>query len=989
KLSIARTLNYAALASFYLAYFCTNREEIQEIAQNSKNFSGRVWDISKEIENIQYIVDSLFSEVVINFTEVFIVSFKEDEQWKEYAEELILKCDYCLSIAEEYDDIGIQRMIYLSAGIWYGFFGIYCIEEEETQREYINKGLKLLERGLFLTRKTNDKFMIIYTIFWIGLYSLMGERYDFIQKRIFTDLDEVEKLGEIFASNLLMKFTSSFLPSVYYTIIGYISLFKRDQRISYAKKGIKYAMDCVEIQSPQSTLAYQLLTWTYSTLTILATTKEEQKEYAKNMLDYATQGEIIAKMYKGGFAQAFGYAALYRAYRTLSNITESKEERIKMLIAAAEASEKYIKHTIEFRTGIIVAYLRLGTLYEELGILTMNNNTLMKAKETFQRVIKESIERGYHQHAAITFEYLARIEDRLGNHSASSEYYEIARGSHEESLKIIKYRPLRKRVRIKINYTNAWNRIENAKVYHRSENHLKAKESYEEASEILKKVREYNYEAPYYAAWALLEEAEWLSKQEMQEDAIEKYELTKISFENAIKSLEKASKKVKDIREKTRREKLKKVAQIRINYCSARINLEKARILGKQGEHIAAAENFAIAASQFKAICSQFKIEREHRELEAIYILCSAWENMELAENSEEPDKFADAANLFIKASNLFTETKLKLLASGNSAFCQALEFGCKFDESMETKNKAQLYPKVKSMLRKAASSYDKGGFKSGADWALAMSIYFDAAWHLIKADEVLDINERGKLLGIGAKYLKSAAELFSKAGYENKEKEIQNRLNRLEKEEKILISALNTVQIPTISNSTTGIVAPSCPVEISQSPRLSDIREITEESRKTLAAKASTDDIKLDKDKFRVPELATKKMIFLSYSTLDSDYFQIHEIEKRLESYPEIEDVTFWEADSGENIVEFMEKTLRESNITILFCSENSINSEAVKGEWQAAYQIKKKGLMKIIPVYEDEEFIPILLMPMLNVKFSKDDFNRFIENLHKEILR
>jgi len=43
----------------------------------------------------------------------------------------------------------------------------------------------------------------------------------------------------------------------------------------------------------------------------------------------------------------------------------------------------------------------------------------------------------------------------------------------------------------------------------------------------------------------------------------------------------------------------------------------------------------------------------------------------------------------------------------------------------------------------------------------------------------------------------------------------------------------------------------------------------------------------------------------------------------------------------------------------------------------------------MKIIPVYEDEDHIPRLLWQMLNVKFAKDDFIGFIQNLYEEILR
>jgi hypothetical protein len=137
------------------------------------------------------------------------------------------------------------------------------------------------------------------------------------------------------------------------------------------------------------------------------------------------------------------------------------------------------------------------------------------------------------------------------------------------------------------------------------------------------------------------------------------------------------------------------------------------------------------------------------------------------------------------------------------------------------------------------------------------------------------------------------------------------------------------------------------------------------------------------------IEEKAAGKNVFISYSTLDTNYFQVSKIVRRLELYPEINRVIFWEADSQQNIVEFMEETLRITNAFILFCSENSFKSGAVKGEWQSAYQMVKKGLMKMIPVYEDEDYIPRLLWNMLNVKFSKDDFEGFIQKLYEEILR
>jgi len=128
---------------------------------------------------------------------------------------------------------------------------------------------------------------------------------------------------------------------------------------------------------------------------------------------------------------------------------------------------------------------------------------------------------------------------------------------------------------------------------------------------------------------------------------------------------------------------------------------------------------------------------------------------------------------------------------------------------------------------------------------------------------------------------------------------------------------------------------------------------------------------------------------VFLSYSTLDAEHFRIADIVKALEKYPEIKKASYWQADSKQNIVEFMENTLKSTDVFVLFCSKNSVKSNAVKDEWQAAFQMRKKGMLKIIPIYEDDDDVPVLLWQMLNVKFEKDNFNAFIDKLHEEILR
>ncbi|MFX1572304.1 MAG: NosD domain-containing protein [Promethearchaeota archaeon] len=185
--------------------------------------------------------------------------------------------------------------------------------------------------------------------------------------------------------------------------------------------------------------------------------------------------------------------------------------------------------------------------------------------------------------------------------------------------------------------------------------------------------------------------------------------------------------------------------------------------------------------------------------------------------------------------------------------------------------------------------------------------------------------------------------------------------------------------------------------VEISKKSGVKDekiIEDIIHEmiKNKEISAKyyPKSDTIVLSLMLFPVLKLKEMKEInlFLSYSTLDSEYFQIPKIVRYLEEYPEIGRVMFWEADSKANIVEYMEKTLRITNVFVLFCSENSMKSASVEGEWHAAYQMNKEGLLKVISVYEDKDHIPRLLWPLSNVKYLKEDFHEFIQTLFRVIM-
>ncbi|MFX0073987.1 MAG: toll/interleukin-1 receptor domain-containing protein [Candidatus Hermodarchaeota archaeon] len=144
------------------------------------------------------------------------------------------------------------------------------------------------------------------------------------------------------------------------------------------------------------------------------------------------------------------------------------------------------------------------------------------------------------------------------------------------------------------------------------------------------------------------------------------------------------------------------------------------------------------------------------------------------------------------------------------------------------------------------------------------------------------------------------------------------------------------------------------------------------------------------DQVSIRVPKPALtfpieRELIFISYATADSPYFQIPKLTKILASYPEIDEILYWESDMHDDIYRYMDTNLKRCKIVLLFCSKNSLYSEAVNMEWSSALKLDKK----IIPVFNEPDDIPALLTTKLGVHFNKDDPYQTIEEIYKMILK
>lgn len=124
---------------------------------------------------------------------------------------------------------------------------------------------------------------------------------------------------------------------------------------------------------------------------------------------------------------------------------------------------------------------------------------------------------------------------------------------------------------------------------------------------------------------------------------------------------------------------------------------------------------------------------------------------------------------------------------------------------------------------------------------------------------------------------------------------------------------------------------------------------------------------------------------VFLSYATRDAESFRLEEIVANLSRFPEIEKVYYWQKDSGDNIILYMERTLKHSDVLLLFCSPNALQSTPVQNEWMASLSLKKP----VIPVYFNSEDIPALLKPMQGIKIDAFDIQNSIKKIYDSIIR
>ena len=692
----------------------------------------------------------------------------------------------------------------------------------------------ILERIVEQSHKTHDKLLIGFATEWFAR-SIMLTCYvaEFPETRELAGQNALSKMKEADKNFSALSFTpfvmstaagraNAWPPTPELGIAASLAWFEPD--LDKKRKLAKQALDAGEDQLrvalrsgyPDAICFTHLLL--ADALVSLAKTEKDplvKKELLNQFVEHGKQWtEYYNRVAPGDCPDMGGY--LYSLARTefeLAETTDDVEEKKRLLrTAAGRGKEVYSMLMRSVRPGvrpIVLGFLGLsqrdsGHYSVRLFELTNDMDDLRPALESFERAM-EGFQRAEEPTGCAECSWeKAKIHDLLEEQMKASE--EFLRASAFYRVSAEKYPHLVDLYQDHALYMQAWSEIELAKYHHARQDSSSALEHYEKAAQLHQSTRRWQHLAHNYQAWARLEAAESLSKNEKSSEASAAFADAANLFRESMDSVQAALSTTDDPEQRKMAAELVGAADARIEYSRARAIIEEARLLDKNGEEFASSEKYGAAVAMLQKTLQCLKSEQDRKEIHLILTLSKAWQLMVRAEAESVPDLYEDASALFEEAKDLTPGDKAKLLALGHSRFCKALKAGAKFVDTRDT----VLHSEATKHLEGAASCYLKAGFKDASEHAKASKLLFDGYVQMDKANREEDTDKKARLFAVAEKILDASASSYDKAGQRGKREQVLRLLEKVKEEKELAVSLTEVLKAPDIISNTTVLSSPS-----------------------------------------------------------------------------------------------------------------------------------------------------------------------------------
>jgi hypothetical protein len=555
-------------------------------------------------------------------------------------------------------------------------------------------------------------------------------------------------------------------------------------------------------------------------LTSLATIEigpEERKNLLEKALEYRNKSTQILEPLLPMNYWAIGTTRKYLAdiktkLADFAKDPATKREAIEGAIKEIEiALDLCFKDFLSYRKEAPdIFFERLGKWQYEYGDmlrvlyqLTNYKEHLEKTGEVFKDAAKFFQKINLTSRMAECYWKAALVYDELGMYLKSAENFGQALLDYKRAVENI---PQLKEVYEETAiYMQAWTEIEKAKYYHQRQEYDLAREHFNNAGNLHKPLKHWGYLATNYFAWAQIEYAEDLSRNEKGDESLQAFREAIKIFESSKRSMQEKIDVIDDLDEKRMVTNMIIAINTRQNYCEGRICLEEAKTLDKKGDHLQSSEKYGLAAETFEKMSKKSEHEQDTRELKHIAILSRAWQKMGQADAEGSPTLFAEASQLFEAAKDLTPSANEKMLVLGHSRFCKALEAGAKFSDTKDI----TLHTNATECLESASNYYIKAEFQKGAEYARATGLLFDAYMYIDKAKKEKQPDMKTKLYDIIEKLLETSADIFMKSDYQEKMNQVLKILEDVKDDRKVASSLLDMLHAPSMV-TTSSFAAPT-----------------------------------------------------------------------------------------------------------------------------------------------------------------------------------
>ena len=793
-------------------------------------------------------------------------TFKEHN---EIRKESLVLTEKAIRIFSDLDDKYELSRAYLYM-VWYYGFAEYYEEDENKLIKIGQKCQQMLNKALKLSKEIGDALLIsrYYHAAWgvannlkfdpstavelgkkmieygnvakdnyiIGIGNALTSASLIIQTDASVDPDKTKKLHEKAMKmaqkaehyfqiiNYIGGFYISYRAQIWHLSILAFSETDLIKRKRLYRKAIEVGQEGLERLEAWKRLSGDLFADLSHIIIFLSSTTsnlQEKNELLRKAQSFASKYFAYAQEMEIPASTAFTQNLIISDIQSgLASIEQNRTKKISLLrkalvshrkaIEALKKKEKFYTQSRSqtgFRFG--GSYKGHGQILHQIYSLTKEKKILRKAIEAFKQALFYFRKADLPTYMAETYWHLAQLHDQAGEFQEASQNYQAA--SQEYDCASQKIPQLRNFYREHSLYMQAWSQIEHARHSHSLENYEEAIQHYEKAAKLHEATSSWNYLTFNYLAWANMEEAESLSRNENTQQAKQTFQKAHKQFFNAEESFKQKLEEITSEDEKEMTQELLKASDLRRKYCQARILMEEAKLLDRKGRYLQSSKNYGEAAQKITSIIENID-EAERKELKYMAILCQAWEKMANAEETSSSESYLEAAELFEQAKEHCYTRKASLWALGNSNFCKGLAAGVQYQTDLELEKHA----KAKGFMKSASTNYSKAGFKAASEYAKATQRLFDAYAFMNQAENELDQEKRAKQYQMAENLLQIAAVSFMKAKQPEKTAQVQEILSSVREEKTLAISLSQVMKAPTIASSTRSFTAPSPSSEVS-----------------------------------------------------------------------------------------------------------------------------------------------------------------------------